>query len=135
MPESTVCEVKLVPSITVDIHPTIEIAPPVPVKEVDKTQEEVEKAIGLKITGGADFQMPITIFHASLRLFFRKISLSILIFQVKDDSKAKRVGLKLGDSIVSIEGKDTKDMTLKEANEALLHATHNIRSFKLNVIR
>jgi C-terminal processing protease CtpA/Prc len=45
------------------------------------------------------------------------------------------VGLKLGDSIVAIEGKDTKGMTLKEANEVLLHATHNIRSFKLSVIR
>lgn len=72
MPESTVCEVKLVPSITVDIHPTVEITPPAApaVVEVDKTQEEVEKAIGLKITGGSDFQMPITIFHASiLRIF------------------------------------------------------------------
>lgn len=56
-------------------------------------------------------------------------------FQVKDESKAKRVGLKLGDSIVSIEDKDTEGMTLKEANEALLHATNNIRSFKLGVIR
>lgn len=63
MPESIVCEVKLVPSITVDIHPTIETVPPPPVKEVDTTQDEVEKAIGLKITGGADFNMPITIFH------------------------------------------------------------------------
>jgi hypothetical protein len=73
MPESTVCEVKLVPSITVDIHPTVEIAPPAPpaVVEVDKTQDEVEKAIGLKITGGADFSMPITIFHASFCAFFQ----------------------------------------------------------------
>lgn len=62
MPESIVGEVKLVPSITVSIHPTIETPP---VKEIDTTQDDVEKALGLKITGGADFNMPITIFHAS----------------------------------------------------------------------
>ena len=131
MPESTVCEIKLVPSITVDVHPTIEV---VPVKQVDLTQEEVEKAIGLKITGGADFQMPITIFHASFFCFFFIHGFNVHS-KVKDDSKAQHVGLKLGDSIVAIEGKDTKDMTLKEANEALLHASHNIRSFKLSVIQ
>jgi C-terminal processing protease CtpA/Prc len=54
---------------------------------------------------------------------------------VKENSKAKRVGLKLGDSIVMIDGKDTSLMTLKEANEALLHATKAIRSFKLGVVR
>lgn len=73
MPESfgdvsVVCERKLVPSIDVSIHPTIEIAPPVKEKEkeVDTIQEEVEKSLGLKITGGVDFKMPITIFHARL---------------------------------------------------------------------
>jgi hypothetical protein len=76
MPESTVCEVKLVPSITVDIHPTVEITPPAApvVVEVDKTQDEVEKAIGLKITGGADFQMPITIFQACFFCAFSLLS-------------------------------------------------------------
>jgi hypothetical protein len=54
---------------------------------------------------------------------------------VKEGSKAKRVGLKLGDSIEMIDGKDTSMMTLKEANEALLHATKAIRSFKLGVVR
>lgn len=43
--------------------------------------------------------------------------------------------MKLGDSIVMIDGKDTSTMTLKEANEALLHATKAIRSFKLGVVR
>ncbi|CAG9804347.1 unnamed protein product [Chironomus riparius] len=85
--------------------------------EIDPTQEAVEKSTGMRITGGADFNMPITIFH------------------VKEDSKAKRVGLKLGDSIVMIDGKDTSMMTLKEANEALLHATKAIRSFKFGVVR
>lgn len=67
MPEqSIVCEqVKLVPSITVDIHPTIETTPPAKEKEADTTQNDVEKSLGLKITGGVDFKMPITIFHAS----------------------------------------------------------------------
>lgn len=62
MPESIVSEVKLVPSITVSIHPTIETPP---VKEIDTTPDDVEKALGLKVTGGVDFNMPITIFHAS----------------------------------------------------------------------
>lgn len=64
-----------------------------------------------------------------------KISSTHICAQVKDDSKAKRVGLKLGDSLVMIDGEETSTMTLREANEALLHATHNIRSFKLGVIR
>lgn len=137
MPESNAYEQqqKLVPSITVDIHPTIVASPPV--KEVDTAQDEVEKTLGLKITGGVDFKMPITIFHASFTRTraqccchsWRKL------LQVKDDSKAKRVGLKLGDAIASIEEKQTKEMTLKDANEALLHACENIRSFKLGVIR
>lgn len=62
MPESIVCEQKLVASITVSIHPTIEN--PLP-KEVDTSPNDVEKLIGLKITGGVDFKMPLTIFHAS----------------------------------------------------------------------
>lgn len=75
MPEqSIVCEqVKLVPSITVDVHPTIETAPPAKEKDPDTAQNDVEKSLGLKITGGVDFKMPITIFHASassLSIFF-----------------------------------------------------------------
>lgn len=72
MPESivceTLCEVKLVPSITVSIHPTVENHPPVKEekeKEVDTSKEEVEKLLGLRVTGGVDFKMPITIFQAS----------------------------------------------------------------------
>lgn len=33
--------------------------------EIDPTQEAVEKSTGMRITGGADFNMPITIFHVS----------------------------------------------------------------------
>lgn len=144
MPESIVCEqtasIRLVPSITVDIHPTIETPPQIQKeKEVDTTQDDVEKALGLKITGGVDFKMPITIFHVGETNVFRLLSgkqiAVVVLFQVKDESKAKRVGLKLGDEIVKIEGNDTSGMTLKSANEALLHASHNIRSFKLEVIR
>jgi hypothetical protein len=71
-----------VPSITVDIHPTVEIAPPPApsaVVGIDKTQDEVEKAIGLKITGGADFQMPITIFHASFCAFFQFFAVNSIL--------------------------------------------------------
>lgn len=35
---------------------------------------------------------------------------------MKDDSRAGKAGLKLGDSIVSINGKDTSFMTLNDAN-------------------
>ena len=75
MPESNICEVlcevKLVPSITVSIHPTIENPPQAKEKEkeVDTSQDEVEKTLGLRVTGGVDFKMPITIFHASFFSF------------------------------------------------------------------
>lgn len=39
--------------------------------------------------------------------------------KVKEKSHAKAAGLKLGDSIVTINGKDTSKMTLKEANDLL----------------
>lgn len=38
---------------------------------------------------------------------------------MKEKSHAKAAGLKLGDSIVTINGKDTSKMTLKEANDLL----------------
>lgn len=110
MPESFVIEQKLPPPKLTVIPPPQENLP------IDAHQNDVGNTIGLKITGGSDFNMPITIFH------------------VKDDSKAKRAGLKLGDSIASIEGKSTADMTLKEAYEALLHACKNIRSFKIEIV-
>ena len=39
--------------------------------------------------------------------------------QVKEDSRADKAGLKLGDSIVAINGQDTSNMTLQEANTVL----------------
>lgn len=39
--------------------------------------------------------------------------------KVKEDSRAEKANLKLGDAIVSINGKDTGNMTLVEANRYL----------------
>lgn len=39
--------------------------------------------------------------------------------QVKEDSRADKAGLKLGDSIVAINGQDTTNMTLQDANTVL----------------
>lgn len=53
------------------------------------------------ITGGVDFDMPIT------------------VFQVTEGGKADRVGLKLGDSIIQINEQDTRDMALHEAQKLI----------------
>lgn len=39
--------------------------------------------------------------------------------KVKEDSRAEKANLKLGDAIISINGKDTGSMTLVEANRFL----------------
>jgi C-terminal processing protease CtpA/Prc len=36
--------------------------------------------------------------------------------QVKENSRAEKANLKLGDAIISVNGKDTSKMTLREAN-------------------
>lgn len=41
-----------------------------PLAANDPILMEVEKATGLRITGGRDFDMPITIFHVILLLFY-----------------------------------------------------------------
>lgn len=38
---------------------------------------------------------------------------------MKENSRAEKANLKLGDSVLSINGKDTSDMTLVEANRFL----------------
>jgi C-terminal processing protease CtpA/Prc len=38
---------------------------------------------------------------------------------VKENSRAEKANLKLGDAILSVNGKDTSDMTLVEANRFL----------------
>lgn len=38
---------------------------------------------------------------------------------MKENSRAEKANLKLGDAIISVNGKDTSDMTLVEANRFL----------------
>lgn len=42
-----------------------------------------------------------------------------MFYQVKENSRAEKANLKLGDAILSVNGKDTSDMTLVEANRFL----------------
>ncbi|KAG5677086.1 hypothetical protein PVAND_006870 [Polypedilum vanderplanki] len=67
----------------------------------DDELQDIGELLGFRITGGKDFFMPITIFH------------------VKEKSRAEKANLKLGDAILSINGKDTEDMTLVRANRYL----------------
>lgn len=63
-----------------------------------------ENALGFRITGGADFEMPIT------------------VFQVKESSPAAKAGLKLGDQIVTINGADASAMRLATAESVIKQA-------------
>ncbi|XP_070498494.1 probable serine/threonine-protein kinase fhkB, partial [Chironomus tepperi] len=63
--------------------------------------KDIGELLGFRVTGGKDFFMPITIFH------------------VKENSRAEKANLKLGDAILSINGRDTEDMTLVQANRYL----------------
>lgn len=63
-----------------------------------------ENALGFRITGGADFEMPIT------------------VFQVKESSSAAKAGLKLGDQIVTINGADASAMRLTTAESVIKQA-------------
>jgi len=75
----------------------------------------IGNTLGMNITGGIDFEMPITVFH------------------VKEGSRAENAGLKLGDSIVTINDKDTSSMTLQEANNVLEQAAQH--DVKLGVVK
>lgn len=152
MPSSS-SEKRLVPSIHVTIHPTVEkekkkesSAVSDETQETASDQEVVEKLIGAKITGGIEFDMPLTIFDViekknpfCSQLFAAHCRVSSLFlcffFKVVKESKAGRIGLKLGDEIVSIEGKLTSTMSLKDAYKELLLACKHVRSFKLHIMR
>lgn len=53
--------------------------------------------------------------------------------QVKEGSRAEIAGLKLGDSVVTINDKDTSNMTLQEANNVLEQAAQ--QDVKLGVVK
>lgn len=145
MPSSS-SEKRLVPSIHVTIHPTVEkekkkeaVGDEIQ-QESASDQEVVEKLIGAKITGGIEFNMPLTIFdviECSAKFFFGcQCRWSFRSFsKVVENSKAGRIGLKLGDEIVSIEGKLTSSMSLKDAYKELMLACKHVRSFKLHIMR
>lgn len=63
-----------------------------------------ENPLGFRITGGADFEMPVT------------------VFQVKEGSAADKAGLKLGDQIVTINGADASAMRLATAESVIKQA-------------
>lgn len=68
-----------------------------------------ENALGFRITGGADFEMPIT------------------VFQVKENSPAAKAGLKLGDQIVTINGADASAMRLATAESVIKQAGEQLQ--------
>lgn len=57
----------------------------------------------------------------------------LIPLQVKEGSRAENSGLKLGDSIVTINNVDTNNMTLQEANNVLEQASQ--QDVKLGVIK
>ncbi|KAG5676360.1 hypothetical protein PVAND_006202 [Polypedilum vanderplanki] len=99
----------------------IEKQPPMTTTTGNQASDNLEvfhgigNTLGFDLTGGIDFSMPITIFH------------------VKEGSRADNAGLKLGDSIVTINNVDTTNMTLQEANNVLEQASQ--QDVKLGVIK
>lgn len=82
---SSASEKRLMPSIHVTIHPTVEVekkeAASDEKPESSSDQEAVEKLIGAKITGGIEFNMPLTIFDVITWNDFRLLAL-LLIFRI-----------------------------------------------------
>ncbi|XP_062702405.1 PDZ and LIM domain protein 2-like isoform X2 [Aedes albopictus] len=68
-----------------------------------------ENSLGFRITGGADFEMPIT------------------VFQVRENSPAAKAGLKLGDQIVTINGADASAMRLATAESVIKQAGEQLQ--------
>lgn len=87
MPSSS-SEKRLVPSIHVTIHPTVakekkkeSSAVSDETQETASDQEVVEKLIGAKITGGIEFNMPLTIFDVIEKKIPFVLSYSLLIVE------------------------------------------------------
>uniref|UniRef100_A0A182QG64 Probable small nuclear ribonucleoprotein Sm D2 n=1 Tax=Anopheles farauti TaxID=69004 RepID=A0A182QG64_9DIPT len=73
------------------------------------TTENVDNPLGFRITGGADFEMPIT------------------VFQVSEGSPAQKAGLQLGDQILKINGADASAMRLATAQSVIKQAGEQLQ--------
>lgn len=89
------------------------------VVESDEIQD-IGELLGFRITGGRDFFMPITIFHVNITNTCCRHRLTYLsCLQVKENSRAEKANLKLGDAVICANGRDISKMTLREANRFL----------------
>lgn len=86
----------------------------------------VDQERNLKSREFKSSRSPLKTSSSSRHIFF-------LNQQVKEGSRAENAGLKLGDSIVTINDKDTTNMTLQEANNVLEQAAQ--QDVKLGVIK
>ncbi|KAG5676361.1 hypothetical protein PVAND_006202 [Polypedilum vanderplanki] len=136
----------------------IEKQPPMTTTTGNQASDNLEvfhgigNTLGFDLTGGIDFSMPITIFHKPGSLnkgiyeWPPKKTQTVRISRqeppapppsedssVKEGSRADNAGLKLGDSIVTINNVDTTNMTLQEANNVLEQASQ--QDVKLGVIK
>ncbi|XP_050082662.1 PDZ and LIM domain protein 7-like isoform X3 [Anopheles aquasalis] len=73
------------------------------------TADNGDNPLGFRITGGADFEMPIT------------------VFQVSEGSPAQKAGLKLGDQILKINGADASAMRLATAQSVIKQAGEQLQ--------
>ncbi|EGK97338.1 AGAP003937-PD [Anopheles gambiae str. PEST] len=71
--------------------------------------ENGDNPLGFRITGGADFEMPIT------------------VFQVSEGSPAQKAGLQLGDQILKINGADASAMRLATAQSVIKQAGEQLQ--------
>ncbi|XP_058058056.1 PDZ and LIM domain protein 7-like isoform X2 [Anopheles bellator] len=71
--------------------------------------ENGENPLGFRITGGADFEMPVT------------------VFQVSEGSPAQKAGLQLGDQVLKINGADASAMRLATAQSVIKQAGEQLQ--------
>uniref|UniRef100_A0A499FRM8 PDZ domain-containing protein n=1 Tax=Anopheles arabiensis TaxID=7173 RepID=A0A499FRM8_ANOAR len=79
--------------------------------------ENGDNPLGFRITGGADFEMPIT------------------VFQVSEGSPAQKAGLQLGDQILKINGADASAMRLATAQSVIKQAGEQLQMIVANPLR